>query len=126
MNKKLAFNNLMSKNFKSNLLKYITIIFFLGSIFIVPIITLSSSDKKISEIENKILTQFPEFSLSSIKSKRFMKNFDNYTSDQFPFRTDFIKLKNMYSYTIGNREFRDIYIGKNGRLMKSLYLIKTL
>ena len=126
MNKKLAFNNLMSKNFKSNLLKYITIIFFLGSIFIVPIITLSSPDKKISEIEDKILTQFPEFSLSSIKSKRFMKNFDNYTSDQFPFRTDFIKLKNIYSYTIGNREFRDIYIGKNGRLMEKFIFNKDI
>lgn len=63
---------------KSNVLKYLTIIFFLGCIFLVPIITLISPDKKISEMENKILTQFPEVSLDSIKSKRFMKNFDNY------------------------------------------------
>ncbi|MBO3443016.1 DHHW family protein [Clostridium sp. CCUG 7971] len=124
MNKKLAFNSSLSKNFKSNILKYITIIFFFGSIFIVPIITLATPDKKINEIENKVLTQFPEFSLPSIKSKRFMKNFDNYTSDQFPFRTDFIKLKNMYNYTIGNREFRDIYIGKNGRLMEKFIFNK--
>lgn len=126
MNKKLAFNSSLSKNFKSNILKYITIIFFFVSIFIVPIITLSTPDKKINEIENKVLTQFPEFSLPSIKSKRFMKNFDNYTSDQFPFRTDFIKLKNMYNYTIGNREFRDIYIGKNGRLMEKFIFNKDI
>lgn len=126
MNKKLSFSRLFLKNFKSNILKYITIIFFFGSIFIVPITTLYTPDKKISEIENKVLTQFPEFSFSSIKSKRFMKNFDNYTSDQFPFRTDFIKLKNMYNYTIGNREFRDIYIGKNGRLMEKFIFNKDI
>ncbi|WP_042271356.1 DHHW family protein [[Clostridium] dakarense] len=126
MNKKLAFNKSLSKSFKSNLLKYITIIFFFGFIFIVPIVTLSTPDKKINEIENKILTQFPEFNLSSIKSKRFMKNFDNYTSDQFPFRTDFIKLKNIYNYTIGNREFRDIYMSKDGRLMEKFIFNKDI
>jgi len=100
------------------LLKFITVAFFLIFIFSVPIITFFSEDKKISEIENKILTQFPRLSLDNIYSKRFMKNFDNYTSDQFPFRPSFIKLKNTYSYIIGQREFRDIYIGKNNRLME--------
>ena len=38
-----------------NLLKFITISFFLIFIFSVPIITLFTEDKKISEIENKIL-----------------------------------------------------------------------
>ena len=111
---------------KSNVLKYLTIIFFLGFIFLVPIITLISPDKKISEMENKVLAQFPEVSLDSIKSKRFMKNFDNYTLDQFPFRIDFIKLKNMYSYAIGNREFRGIYVGKNGRLMEEFIFNKDI
>lgn len=76
-----------------NLLKIITIAFFLVFIFSVPIITLFTEDKKISEIENKILTQLPRISFENISSKRFMKNLDNYTSDQFPFRTNFIKLK---------------------------------
>ena len=47
-----------------------------------------------------------------------MKNFDEYTSDQFPLRTNFIKLKNTYNYIIGQREFRDIYVGKNNKLME--------
>ena len=100
------------------LLKFITVAFFLTFIFSVPIITFFSEDKKISEIENKILTQFPKLSLDNISSKRFMKNFDNYTSDQFPFRPSFIKLKNTYSYIIGQREFRNIYVGKDNRLME--------
>ncbi len=101
-----------------NLLKFITVAFFLIFIFSLPVITFFSEDKKISEIENKILTQFPKLSLDNISSKRFMKNFDNYTSDQFPFRPSCIKLKNTYSYIIGQREFRNIYIGKDNRLME--------
>ena len=100
------------------LLKFITVAFFLIFIFSVPVITFFSEDKKISEIENKILTQFPRLSLDNISSKRFMKDFDNYTSDQFPFRTSFIKLKNTYNYIIGQREFRDIYVGKDNKLME--------
>lgn len=110
----------------NNILKYITIIFFIGFIFIVPIITLITPDKKISEIENKVLTSFPELSLESIKSKRFMKNFDTYSSDQFPLRTDFINIKNSYNYFIGNREFRNIYIGNNDRLMEKFVFNKDI
>ena len=101
-----------------NLLKFITVTFFLIFIFSIPIITFFNEDKKISEIENKILTQFPRLSLSNIYNKSFMKNFDNYASDQFPFRASFIKLKNTYNYIIGQREFRNIYVGKNNRLME--------
>ena len=101
-----------------NLLKFITISFFLIFIFSVPIITLFTEDKKISEIENKILTQLPRISFENICNKKFMKNFDEYTSDQFPLRANFIKLKNTYNYIIGQREFRDIYVGKNNKLME--------
>ena len=100
------------------IIQFVTIAFFLIFIFSVPIITLFTEDKKISEIENKILTQLPKLSWDNISSKRFMKNFDKYSSDQFPFRSSFIKLKNNYNYLIGQREFRDIYIGKDNRLME--------
>lgn len=102
----------------NNFLKYTTVVFFLVFIFIVPIITLSTQDKKISEVENKVLTPLPKLSLNTIKNKNFMSNFDKYSADQFPYREQFIKFKNSYSYIIGAREFRDIYINKEGRLME--------
>ena len=55
-----------------------------------------------------------------------MKNFDEYTSDQFPLRANFIKLKNTYNYIIGQREFRDIYVGKIINLWKNINLIKKV
>ena len=51
-----------------NLLKFITISFFVIFIFSVPIITLFTEDKKICEIENNILTQLPRISLDFISN----------------------------------------------------------
>ncbi|RDY27388.1 hypothetical protein CHL78_009225 [Romboutsia weinsteinii] len=111
---------------KDNFLKYATIILFLGFIFIFPIINIVTPDKKVSQVENKILAQLPKLSMDSISNGSFMKNFDKYSADQFPFRTDFIEIKNSYSYAIGNREFRDIYIGKDGRLMEKFIFNKDI
>ncbi len=44
------------------IMQFVTIAFFLIFIFSVPIITLFTEDKKVSEIENKILTQLPKLS----------------------------------------------------------------
>lgn len=112
--------------YKNNFLKYITIIFFLGFLFIVPIITFTTPDKKISEIENKILTNKPKLSIEKIADGTFMRVFEKYSADQFPFREDFIKLKNLYSYSMGIREFRNIYIGSSGRLMEKFVFNKDI
>lgn len=106
--------------------KKLTIIFFLSFIFILPTITILSKDKKVSEIENKILTQFQSPTINSILDKRFMKNFDKYTEDQFPFRENFIKLKNNFSYLIGQREFRNIFISQNKLLEKYQFNKKNI
>lgn len=111
---------------KDRLLKYITIGFFLGFIFLFPIINIFTPDKNISEIENKLLTKLPKPSLEKIYNGSFMRNFDEYASDQFPFRPDFIKIKNMSSYFIGSREFRNIYVGEDGRLLEKFIFNKDI
>lgn len=99
-------------------LKLATLIFFFLFIYIVPVYTLLTEDKKISEIENKILTQLPTLNFTTIKNKTFMNNFDKYSEDQFPLRENFVNLKNYYNYSIGNREFRDIYVSNDNRLLE--------
>lgn len=107
------------------ILKTLTIGFFLVFIFSIPIYTFFSEDKKVSEIENKILAQKPNLTLSSIKSKRFMDDFNSYVSDQFPYRVDFIKFKNSATYLLGNREFREIYLTRKNTLMQKFTFNKS-
>ncbi|MGL6106010.1 DHHW family protein [Romboutsia sp.] len=110
----------------NNILKFLTMALFFGFIFIVPITTLSTPDKKINEIENKILTQLPRLSWDNITSKKFMTEFDKYTADQFPLRSEFLEIKNSYSYFLGQREFRDIYINNDDRLMEKFTFNKSI
>ena len=111
---------------KNKVLKYLTIFIFLGFIFIFPIINLITPDKIISEMENKILTQMPKISFDKIKNGSFMKSFDEYTSDQFPFRENFISLKNSFSYFLGIREFRNIYITNSNKLLEKFTFNKEI
>ncbi|MGL5693796.1 MAG: DHHW family protein [Peptostreptococcaceae bacterium] len=110
---------------KENLIKFLTVILFLGFISIFPIINILTPDKTVSTLENKVLTQMPTISLNKIKSGYFMRTFDEYTSDQFPFRKEFISIKNNISYLFGVREFRNIYVTKNHRLLEKFIFNKT-
>lgn len=107
-------------------MKKFTVIFLLFFIFITPIVTILTPDKTISSTENKILQQLPDLSLNNVLSKKFMKAFDKYASDQFPFRLSFIKIKNAYNYLIGSREFRNVYIGKNNQLFEKFTFNKSI
>ncbi|SCH18885.1 Uncharacterised protein [uncultured Clostridium sp.] len=113
----------MSKN---NILKFLTVSIFLIFIFIFPIINILTPDKTVSTLENKILTQLPKLSIDKIKNGYFMENFDKYTEDQFPYREEFISFKNSISYMLGNREFRNIYITKNNRLLEKFIFNKEI
>lgn len=109
---------------KENLIKYLTVFLFLGFIFIFPIINILTPDKTVSTLENKILTQMPTISLDKIKNGSFMRTFDEYTSDQFPLRKEFILMKNSVSYLTGTREFRNIYVSKDNRLLEKFIFNK--
>ncbi len=107
-------------------MKKFMVTFFLLFIFIIPRITFLTPDKNISAIENKILQQLPDLSLDNILSKRFIKNFDKYVSDQFTLKVGFIKVKNIYSYLIGSREFRNVYLSKYNRLLEKFSFNKNI
>lgn len=62
------------------------IAFFAAAFWIIP-------DRESSEEENRVLTQFPEFSLESLESGKFTSDFASYMADQFPMRDTFVGIK---------------------------------
>lgn len=109
---------------KNKTIKILTIFSFLLFITIFPIISVISEDKVISALENKILTQMPKLELDKIKNGSFMRTFDEYVSDQFPFRKEFIFIKNNFNYSLGTKEFRNIYVTKSDRLVEKFVFNK--
>ena len=77
---------------------------------------LLTEDKKFSESENRVLGAFPKLTASSIVDGSFMRDFETYLTDQFPFRDSIISAKTFADRILGKNEENGVYIGKEGYL----------
>ena len=57
-----------------------------------------------SNTERRKLAQFPAFSSETVLSGKFMTKFEDFATDQFPFREPFRKLKASFHYNILNQK----------------------
>lgn len=81
---------------------------------------LFSKDKEYSESENRMLAQKPEFSVANLTSGKYMKDMEDYVTDQFFIRDKWINLKVLEDLALGKRESNGVYIGKKDHLMEIL------
>jgi len=84
--------------------KYILPIIFCSYILIFFVLTLALPKAERSVSEKRILKTYPEFSMESLKSGSYMKDFDEYVADHFAFREKWVGL---YSYAT-------LFLGQNG------------
>ncbi len=97
----------------------ITSIVFVLIIFGVLVLSVIMPDREKSESENRVLKQFPSATLSSIFDGTFMKNFETYMNDQFPFRDKLITFKSGFERMLGKTEENGVYIGKDNFLFEA-------
>lgn len=83
---------------------------FLILLVVLPLATAFSKKETRSEMENRTLAKFPKLSLKSIKDHSFMDGFEEYISDHFIARINWIELKVDVELLIGKEEINDIYI----------------
>ena len=75
----------------------------------------------ISESERRKLKQFPELTVDTVLSGRFMEEFEEYAADQFPFRELWRNLKaNVVLKVFGQSDNNELYI-KDGHAAKIEY-----
>lgn len=101
------------KEFYSRLAKIFVI-----ALAVVMVVNIIKRDKSFSESENRVLAKKPELSWESIKSGKYMTEFENYVSDQFVLRNQWITLKLYEDKFLGKRESNGVYLGKKGYLME--------
>jgi len=73
-------------------------------------------DREMSENENRVLAGMPQITLSGVLDGSFMKDFETYLSDQFPFRDEAIYIKSFTERLWGKKQENGVYIGKDGFL----------
>lgn len=79
-----------------------------------------SPDKEFSEEENRVLAGKPEMTFSSLTSGKYMKDYESYVADQFPWRNGWIHLKLGIERLFGKTESNGVYLGKKDYLIEQL------
>lgn len=97
---------------------YITIIIFCILFFCFTVFTIIKPSTEFSETENRVLTQRPEIEMKEIMSGRFETEYEEYLTDQFFLRDEWIGLKTSVERLLLKRESKDIYFGKDDYLIE--------
>jgi len=87
--------------------------------FIVP-------DREFSEQENRFLAGFKAPTWATLQSGKFMEDFEDYITDQFPLRDGWIKLKARCEKTMGKQENNGVYLGTDKNTLFAQYTRPTL
>ena len=93
--------------------------------FVLSLFCWLKKEDSFSESERRVLAKFPKVSLETVLNGKFMKEFEEYSLDQFPFRDGFRGIKAAASYGIlGKKDNNDIYLAE-GHLSKMEYPMQT-
>ncbi|SFL94780.1 DHHW family protein [Salibacterium qingdaonense] len=92
------------------------LLLFIGTMVVINFLT---PDKTFSEAENRVLDSRPSFSLQSLLSGEFMKDYEQYVTDQFAFRNEWIGIKTDADRALGKKDSNGVYLGADGYLIQS-------
>ena len=84
----------------------------------ISVINLFTPDRSFSENENRVLASFPEFSFQNLASGAFTKGFEDYITDQFVARDQFVTIKTAADLAAGKKDNGKVYFGKDGYLFQ--------
>lgn len=82
------------------------------------IFSLIRKDRLFSEQENRILSQKPALTLSTLFSGEFSKSYEDYVTDQFIGRNGFLAGKTYADIFLGKKDIKGVYLGKDGQLLE--------
>lgn len=77
------------------------------------------SDQAFSDRENRVLKQRPAFSVQALLSGAFMKDYEQYVTDQFPARDHWIGIKSAFDRALGKTSSNGVFLGADGYLIQA-------
>lgn len=93
-------------------------IVFLVFVFGFTAITFVSPERTFSDNENRVLATMPEFSWKTLFSGEFMADYEEYITDQFFLRDNWIQLKTIAEIVLNKQDINGVYISKDGYLIE--------
>lgn len=96
----------------------VTVVVFCILIFGFTITTILKPTTEFSETENRVLTKMPELKTDEILNGKFESNYEEYLTDQFVLRDNWIGLKTSVEKMMLKKESKDIYFAEDGYLIE--------
>ena len=103
---------------------FITVLFCLFTFGFGAALILSPS-RDFSEQENRFLAQFKAPTPDTLRSGKFMEDFEKYVTDQFPLRDQWIQLKAISERSLGKQENNGVYFGTDGQTLFAQFKAPT-
>ena len=102
-----------------NKLKYIiTVAVFSLFLFSLSALCYFSPTQKYSDSERRELAQLPILTANTVQNGEFMKKFEDYSADQFPFRDKFRSAKALFSSFVLNKAENNGIVFAGGHITK--------
>ena len=108
----------MDRTKKKRLQSWITVAVFCVLIFGFAIATVVKPSSEFSETENRVLQQMPEVKVEAVLNGDFESDYEQYLTDQFVLRNEWIGLKTSVERLLLRSESKDIYFAKDGYLIE--------
>ena len=109
-------NTKINKSFKSKVITLISAALVI-SFFAIPIVGIISSNQDIIESENRRIYQFPEISIKSLSSKKFLYDLSKYFEDRLLFR---FSLNSLTEPVYNKKFFKGFEANKQGLAIEGL------
>ncbi len=75
---------------------------------------LFTEDRSYSGLEKRILAQKPDFTAGALLDGSYGEDYEEWLTDQFPFRDSWVGLRTRLELFQGKREMNGVYIGRDG------------
>lgn len=102
---------------------FIIIVIFLLFLYGIAVGNLLTKDRLFSEMENRMLAEMPQFKVQEVLSGKFMKEYEEYVTDQFIARDTFIQVKSAGERLLGKKVNRGVYYGEDGYLAEQMLFL---
>ena len=102
----------------NNLKKMLPVIVFSVIIFGFTGMGMATEQKTYSAAEKRELQTLPKATRKTIKNGKFQKKYENYLSDQFPGRDDWVRVQTDLSKLFGKKESNGVYFGRDHYLLE--------
>lgn len=106
-------------NKRSTMLGRILFLFLLVTMVLGLLINVIIPDRKNSVLENRPLQQFPQFSVANIVSGKIFDQWDDWFTDQFVFRDQYMHLGYLLKKGMGMKEINEVYLAKDRLIQAS-------